>query len=279
VSIETVQQYYQECHVDYRIVWRSLRNLSIHYGYFDAEHNDHAAALENMNRAMLRRTSITASDRVLDAGCGIGGSSFWVAAQTGANVTGINIQPLHLQVARAECTARGLEHLVHFEERNYCGTGLPAESFDVVWALESVCHSDDKTKFLAEAYRLLRPGGRLIVGDFVQFRQDLNAEHDRQMKIWLDGWAIPHLAGFDQFRDWITEAGFVQVSAENITSNVLRSARRLYKASLIVLPFSGIAEAFGFRSKRQTANVWASYYQYKTIMAGDWGYAIYSATK
>ena len=44
MSIETVQQYYQECHVDYRIVWRSLRTLSIHYGYFDAEHNEHGAS-------------------------------------------------------------------------------------------------------------------------------------------------------------------------------------------------------------------------------------------
>jgi tocopherol O-methyltransferase len=279
VSVETVQQYYQECHVDYRIVWRSLDTLSIHYGYFDAVHNEHGLAVENMNREMLRRTSITAADRVLDAGCGIGGSSFWLASQTGAKVTGINIQPLHLEVARAECAARGLEQLVHFEERNYCGTGLPSESFDVVWALESICHSDDKTKFLVEAYRLLRPGGRLIVGDFVQFRQNLDAKHDRKMKIWLDGWAIPHLAGFEQFRDWIRDTGFKQVSAENITPNVLRSARRLYKASLIALPLSGIATRLGFRTPRQTANVRASYYQYKTIMAGDWGYAIYSGTK
>src|SRR5208283_3123720 len=117
MSIEAVRQYYQECHFDYRVVWRLEQNLSIHFGYFDEECQEHAAALENMNRAMLSRTSISESDRVLDAGCGVGGSSFWIAEQTGANVTGVNIQPLHLELARAECIRRSLAGQVSFEER------------------------------------------------------------------------------------------------------------------------------------------------------------------
>src|SRR5664279_894845 len=103
MSIDSVRQYYEECHVDYRIVWRLERNLFLHFGYFDETCQEHVAALENMNREMLKRTSISASDRVLDAGCGVGGSSFWIAKQTQAKVTGVNIQPLHLSVARAEC--------------------------------------------------------------------------------------------------------------------------------------------------------------------------------
>jgi cyclopropane fatty-acyl-phospholipid synthase-like methyltransferase len=279
MSIEAVRQYYQECHVDYRIVWRLEQNHSIHFGYFDEECTGHAAALENMNRAMPRRTSISASDRVLDAGCGVGGSSFWIAEQTGAHVTGVNIQPLHLEIARAECARRGLSDRVSFEEWDYCATGFDSESFDVVWALESVCHCEDKQKFLAEAHRLLRPGGRLVVGDFVQFKEDMIAAQSREMNIWLDGWAIPHLAGFEQFREWTSQTGFTAVTAHNITQNVMRSSRRLFKASLIALPYSFFAVPIGWRSRRQTSNVRASYYQYKTILSGCWGYGIYSAVK
>jgi ubiquinone/menaquinone biosynthesis C-methylase UbiE len=279
MSIEAVRQYYQECHVDYRIVWGLERDLAIHFGYFDEECREHSAALENMNRAMLKRTSIAASDRVLDAGCGVGGSSFWIAEHTGAHVTGVNIQPLHLELARAESARRGLADRVSFEEWDYCATGFDSESFDVVWALESVCHCEDKQKFLAEAYRVLRPGGRLIVGDFIQFRDDLSPAQDREMKIWLDGWAIPHLAGFERFREWISGAGFAGVKADNITPNVMRSSRRLFKASLIALPYSLLAVPIGWRSARQTSNVRASYYQYKTIVSGCWGYGIYSAVK
>jgi cyclopropane fatty-acyl-phospholipid synthase-like methyltransferase len=279
MSIEAVRQYYHECHVDYRVVWRLERNLSIHFGYFDEDCRKHAAALENMNRAMLKRTSISASDRVLDAGCGVGGSSFWIAEQTGANVTGVNIQPLQLEIARRECARRGLTERVSFEERDYSGTGFDAESFDVVWALESVCHCDDKERFIGEAHRLLRPGGRLITGDFVRFRENLSPAQTHEMNVWLDGWAIPHLAGFDEFREWVAQAGFAEVSADNITPSVLRSSRRLFKASLIAQPYSFFATRLGWRSPRQTANVRASYYQYKTILSGCWGYAIYSAVK
>jgi cyclopropane fatty-acyl-phospholipid synthase-like methyltransferase len=279
MSNEAVRRYYQECHVDYRVVWRLEQNLSIHFGYFDRHCTEHAEALANMNRAMLKRTSIAPADRVLDAGCGVGGSAFWIAEQTGATVTGANIQPLHLEIAREECARRGLVGRVSFEERDYCATGLEPESFDVVWALESVCHCEDKRKFLAEAYRLLRPGGRLIVGDFIGFREDLSPSQARAMKIWLDGWAIPHLAGFERFRETMAQVGFAEIAAENITPNVLRSSRRLFKASLLALPFSGFATWMGWRSRGQTANVRASYHQYKTIRAGYWGYAIYSAVK
>ena len=279
MSIDSVRHYYRECHVDYRIVWRLERNLFIHFGYFDEKCQKHAAALENMNREMLKRTSISASDRVLDAGCGVGGSSFWIANQTRAVVTGVNIQPAQLELARAECARRGLSDQVNFEDRDYCDTGFDPGLFDVVWALESVCHCEDKRRFLNEAFRLLRPGGRLIVGDFIQLGQNLSRAQTQEMAIWLDGWAIPHLAGFSQFREWIEQVGFVDVAADNITPNVWRSSRRLFKASLIALPYSSIASLMGWRSPRQNANVRASYYQYKTIGAGCWGYAIYSAVK
>ena len=279
MSIEAVRQYYNECHGDYQVVWRLEKNLCIHFGYFDEKCHKHAAALENMNREMLKRTSISALDRVLDAGCGVGGSSFWIAEQTGAKVTGVNIQPLQLEIARAESARRGLADRVSFEERDYCFTSFDAESFDVVWALESVCHCDDKQRFIGEVHRLLRPGGRLIAGDFVRFRENLSSAQAHEMKIWLDGWAIPHLAGFDQFRTWLAQAGFATVTADNITPNVLRSSRRLFKASLIALPLSGLATTIGWRSPRQSANVRASYYQYRTILSGCWGYAIYSALK
>ena len=132
MSIDSVRHYYRECHVDYRIVWRLERNLFIHFGYFDEKCQKHAAALENMNREMLKRTSISASDRVLDAGCGVGGSSFWIAQQTRAVVTGVNIQPAQLALARAECARRGLSDQVNFEDRDYCDTGFDPGLFDVV---------------------------------------------------------------------------------------------------------------------------------------------------
>jgi tocopherol O-methyltransferase len=279
VSAEAVIEYYDQCHVDYKILWRSHRNLCIHFGYFDDEHSDHETALPNMNRVLASRVGITSEDSVLDAGCGVGGSSIWLAENRGAKTCGINIQPLHLRLAREEATRRGIEHLVRFEERDYCDTGFDPGTFDVVWALESVCHCEDKGTFIIEAYRVLKPGGRLVVADFFQFEADLDAAERERMRLWLDGWALPHLAHIDEFREGLRSAGFAHIVCDDITANVMRSSRRIYKASRIILPMSKPLEILGVRSKRQTANVIASHHQYTTLRDGLWGYAVFTATK
>jgi cyclopropane fatty-acyl-phospholipid synthase-like methyltransferase len=279
MSTDAVIEYYDQCHVDYKILWRSHRNLCIHFGYFDDEHDDHHSAVPNMNRVLAERAAITASDEVLDAGCGVGGSSMWLAENKGATACGINIQPLHLELARAEAARRGLEDLVRFEERNYCDSGLPDGSFDVVWALESVCHCEDKLAFINEAYRVLRPGGRLMVADFFQFERELESAQEQRMRRWLDGWALPNLAHVDDFADGLRSAGFEAIEQDDITANVMRSSRRIWKASLIIWPGSRPLELVGVRSKRQTANVVASYHQYTTIRDGLWGYSVFAAVK
>lgn len=279
MSSQAVIEYYNQCHVDYKILWRSHKNLCIHFGYFDEQHNSHATALPNMNRVLAERLGITPADTVLDAGCGVGGSSLWLAEHRGARVCGINIQPLHLRLAQAAAAKRGLTHLVDFAEKNYCDTGLDEQSFDVVWALESVCHCDHKPDFVREAYRLLKPGGRLMVADFFQCRSELSNVDAQRMRVWLDGWALPHLAEVSQFHDMANSAGFENVTCEDITPQVIRSSRRIWKASWFALPMSRPLELIGLRSKRQSANVSASWYQYTTMRDGLWGYWVFIAHK
>ena len=274
-----VIEYYNQCHVDYKILWKSHQNLCIHFGYFDDQHDSHATAVPNMNRVLAQRAAITDGETVLDAGCGVGGSSFWLAENRGVKVCGINIQPLHLQIARREATERGLNHLVRFEERNYCDTGEPEGTFDVVWALESVCHCDDKNSFIKEAYRILKPGGRLMVADFFQIKEDVSTSEAEHMQVWLDGWALPHLATVSKFEEFLVRTGFENVDCDDITANVIRSSRRIWKASLIILPLSKPLELVGLRSKRQTANVLAARYQYTTMRNGLWGYSVFTARK
>ena len=65
--------------------------------------------------------------------------------------------------------------------------------FDVVWALESVCHFPEKSEFYKEANRLLRPGGRLVVGEFMRSERDLSEQDERVMDEWMSGWVMPGL--------------------------------------------------------------------------------------
>jgi len=95
--------------------------------------------------------------------------------------------------ARGFAAARKLGDRVAFEQADYTRTPFPAASFDVVWALESLCHAPDKAAFYREAARLLRPGGRLVIAEYVRAARPLSTQREGLLHQWLDGWAIPDL--------------------------------------------------------------------------------------
>jgi tocopherol O-methyltransferase len=93
---------------------------------------------------MAAQANITQHDRVLDAGCGIGGSALWLAKYKNADVAGISISARQIEKAKTLAKQAKVDHLVSFSVIDYLVTGFPKESFDVVWAIESVCHTGRK---------------------------------------------------------------------------------------------------------------------------------------
>ncbi len=77
-----VLRYYNETRWDYKHLWQSDKTLAIHFGYYDEQATTHRKAVERMNGALAAAAAINSSDLVLDAGCGMGGSTIWLAATT-----------------------------------------------------------------------------------------------------------------------------------------------------------------------------------------------------
>ncbi|MCK5872727.1 MAG: SAM-dependent methyltransferase, partial [Methylococcales bacterium] len=78
--LEDTAQYYEDCHQDYLFAWCNRDNLALHYGYWDEDKAyDHHQALLNTNRVLYEKAAIQPTEHVLDAGCGLGGSSLWMA--------------------------------------------------------------------------------------------------------------------------------------------------------------------------------------------------------
>ena len=144
-----VISYYDNTWFDYRWVWINNKNNAIHFGYSDGRRLSHAESLLNTNRVLADLAGIQPGDRVLDAGCGIAGSCIWLARQRGAIVVGIT--PVRSQVERARriVASRKLAHAVTIEQFDYTATPFSDSSFDVVWALESLCHTQSKAAFLS----------------------------------------------------------------------------------------------------------------------------------
>src|SRR5262249_35530760 len=113
---------------------------------------------------LAERAGVPQGARVLDVGCGFGGSSLWLARHRGCHVTGITISPGQVKRATEQARAEGLEDRTDFRvlDANRLDD-LPDAGFDVVWVIECSEHLSDKPRFLASCARVLRPGGRLAL--------------------------------------------------------------------------------------------------------------------
>ena len=82
-QLNNVLAYYKSTNFDYEHFWSGRRALALHFGYFDAGVKTHEQSLLKLNQVLADLAHIEASDSVLDAGCGYGGSSIWLGEQIG----------------------------------------------------------------------------------------------------------------------------------------------------------------------------------------------------
>jgi cyclopropane fatty-acyl-phospholipid synthase-like methyltransferase len=274
---DAIVAYYDETWLDYRFFWLSKRTLSVHFGYSDETTRGHTDSLLNMNRVLADRAGIRQGQRVLDAGCGVGGSSFWLAQQRSAEVVGIT--PVGSQVAQAWRFAaqRKLTGHIHFEQADYTNTFFPNASFDVVWSLESLCHAQDKAAFYREAARLLRPGGRLVIAEYMRTARPFGTSGERLLHKWLDGWAIPDLDTPDEHLRSLSASGFADIQIDDVTAHTRPSLQRLHRITCWSYPLAVVGRAVGLRSFVQHGNVLGSLHQYQALERGLWFYGIISA--
>ena len=148
----------------YKVFWHKGTN-AIHYGFWDADTKTHTEALVNTNSTLAELVNPTHSSNVLDAGCGIGGSSIWLAKKFGAHVTGITLSSKQRGKAEKHARESNVDDLTTFYVRDYLQTGFPDNSYDIVWGVESICYAENKDEFIREAYRVLKPGGKIVVAD------------------------------------------------------------------------------------------------------------------
>lgn len=278
-DLSRIRTYYDETWLDYRMLWLNPQSRAIHFGYWDEHTHSHTESLLNMNRMLASHIGIRSGQRILDAGCGVGGSAIWLAKTYDVEVVGIT--PVASQVVRARryTQEQGLAKQIVFEQQDYTCTTFPEASFDVVWGMESFCHAPDKHLVLAEMQRLLRPGGRLGIVEYMRTgRPCAVVKNEALLHSWLSGWAIPDIATAHEWLQWTQAVGFHDVQLLNITPNVRPSLRRLYRLAILTWPVAAILHAVRLRSEAQHANMRGAFEQYHALQRGLWFYALLTAT-
>ena len=274
-----IVSYYDNTWLDYRVCWMNRKNRAVHFGYFNEDVKDHDVSLENLNQVMSATVSISANDLVLDAGCGQGGSSFWLAENRGAVVKGITLVPHQVEIANKDSVNRGLSDKVSFSIQDYCNTNFEDETFSVVWACESLCHTEEKINFYREAYRLLKPGGRLVVAEYIRRERPLLPAQEDLLHAWLSGWSIPDLDSWEEHITNMGTVGFTDIDMRDVTSNIAPSLLRLYGLSKKLLPLGNVLHYLKVRNDIKHANQVGSIRQYEALQQDIWYYSIFAAKK
>lgn len=275
---ERVIKYYNDCTWEYRFGW-ATDSLSIHYGFWDSDIKKHSESLIKMNQFLADKVKIKSKDKVLDTGCGIGGSSIWIAKNFGANVIGINICQKQIDLARNFARERGVENLVKFYNRDFADTKFPKESFNVVWAIESVCYAKSKKDFLSEAWRILKRGGRIIIADGFQKKERFSDSEQKIVNELFKGWAVPNFPKIKEFENYLKFLRFKNIEFIDITQNVMPSSKRLYHLGVFGLPIWRLLKFFRLKTETNVNNLIAGINQHKILKDGLGAYCVFYAEK
>ncbi|KAE9612833.1 hypothetical protein Lal_00027515 [Lupinus albus] len=160
-------------------IWEDIWGDHMHHGFYDPNTSnvslsDHRAAQIRMIENALTFASLISSTSdevptnkwpksIVDVGCGIGGSSRYLAKKFGATSTGITLSPVQAARANSLAAAQQLADKVSFQVADALEQPFPDGQFDLVWSMESGEHMPDKAKFVGELARVAAPGGTIII--------------------------------------------------------------------------------------------------------------------
>ena len=209
----------------YRSFWD--REGSLHWGWFEEEvgpdvKGDFLAACANLNRIMLEKAHIGADSRVLDLGCGNGNTATWLAGQAGCHVTGVDLSGVRIDNAIAAIASQPAELQSHLTFKKASATELPetGETFSHVWSQATIYHVHDKEKALAEAYRVLEPGGWFVFDDLTKPRPDISDDARRYV---YDRLLFDTDFSFQGYQDALETAGFNVTEAFDLSHHLQES--------------------------------------------------------
>ena len=153
---------------------------------------------------LIQLSEFTADMHILDVGCGVGGSTRRLSDQLGCTVTGVDLSDEYIDAAQRLTQLFAMEERVKFRAANALDLPFEDNSFDGVWSIQMNMNIEDKLAWLQEIYRVVKPGGRVILYE-VCGNKNTPVYYPAP---WAHDASISYLVEPHIFKEQITEAGF-----------------------------------------------------------------------
>lgn len=156
--------------------------------------------------------------RVLDAGCGLGGTMVDLARRWGGRYVGITLSPSQAAIGQRAIARAGLADVVHIAVQSY--DTPPAGPFDRIIAIESLAHAADPVASLRALSRQLADGGLLaVVDDMPLAAAGSDPGAVRDLATFKSGWQCPVLLSHDGYLDALAACGLALVSDRDLSGD------------------------------------------------------------
>jgi len=175
-------------------------------------HQIHIGGLKS-SMDLSERAEIGAGQKGVDLCCCNGaGMRFLVRFRDVASMTGVDATRTVLERGRIRCQEEGIADRIQFKLADVCKSGLPDAGADFVWAEDAWCYVEDKPRLIAEAARIVKPGGTIAFTDWVEGPAGLS---DAEAERFLRFMKFPTLCGLPDYRDLLEKNGCEVLEAED----------------------------------------------------------------
>jgi tocopherol O-methyltransferase len=199
--------------------YRALWGEHLHHGYWVRSDETKEQAQLQLIEHLAALANIKPGSRILDIGCGLGGSSLFLAKKFHASVTGITISSVQVEMAKR---AAAEQHL----DANFLLMDAEAmifdHQFDVLWSVESISHYQDRQKFFDSAAKFLKPGGTFAITDWFK-KENLTPAETRRLIEPIEKGMFVELQIMDDYEKYFRSNGLQILRREILTKNCART--------------------------------------------------------
>ena len=210
-----IADHYNELDVFYRELWGE----HVHHGFWVTGQESPDAAVRRLIDVVAQEAQIKAGAKVLDIGCGYGGTARQLAQQYGAEVTGITLSSAQYHYAKSVTAGSNPTYLL----ADWLSSDFAPQSFEAAVSIEGSEHMPDREEFFRRAHNVLQPGGRFVVSAWLSREGPTLLERAWLLRPICDEGRIPHLPTRKELIASAKAAGFELVNSQECSKAVSRT--------------------------------------------------------